>query len=411
MNKILRAALPVLTAISIIPVAAASYELTGRISSDLYAYQGSENDHLRPYFRFRGNGVAWRTQDGRLVRLHTSLRWTSDFTDKLPSDPELFVYDAYAHLSRVIPQTDLYAGRQFVYTGVGSALLDGARIHFRRNKNLSLNLFGGSRVASVDPEAVQSLADDLVLGGGFGVRPDKASRLSLSWMMRRRDGDQSFHRVGIEADRYLKSFEIYARASYNAIDHRLAETLARVVSRPGAWYFSGEYHWREPLVSSNSIFTLLDFDHYQIGRFEARRRVWRQMSVVTHAQADLSDVDNSWRTGCGFSTPFYSLSWIHQTGYSGDNDGVRGYAKRPLSDRLECYATANLFRYRVQQEQVERSDSYASTAGLRWRAGWGITILVEGQYLRNAVLKDDGRFLLRISKDFSVRSGNGRKEL
>lgn len=409
-NKIFGASLLTLLAISIIPAQVASYDLTGQISSDLYAYQGSDDDHLRPYFRFRGNGLVWRSPDGRFLRLHTSLRWTSDFADKLPADPELFVYDAYAHLSRVIPQSDLYVGRQFVYSGVGSALMDGGRIEFRRNKNYSLNVFGGSWVASEDPEAVQSLTDDLVVGGRFGVRPDKASRIGLSWMLRRRGGDSSFFRVGVEADRYLRLFEIYGRVSYNAIDYRLADLLGRVVYRPGTWYFSGEYHWREPLVPSNSIFTLLDFDRCQIGRVEARRRVWRQLSIVTHAQADLTGGDESWRTGVGFSTPFYSLSWIHQTGYGGENDGVTGYANRPLGDRWDCYATANLFRYRVQREQLKRSDAYASTVGLRWRAGWGITITAEGQYLRNAVLKDDGRFLLRVSKDFAVRSNGGREE-
>jgi hypothetical protein len=345
----------------------------------------------------------------RFLRLHTSLRWTSDFADKLPSDPGLFVYDAFAHLSGVVPQTDLYAGRQLVYTGVGSALMDGGRIQFRRTGNLSFNVFGGSSVSSEDPETVRSLGDDLVAGAQLSARPDRSTRLGLSWMLRRRNGEQSFHRVGIDADRFMSSSEIYGRVSYNAVDHRLADILTRAVYRPGAWYFSGEYHWREPLVSSNSIFALVDFDRYQIGRIEARRRVWRQLSVLVHAQADLSGGDESWRTGIGFSTPFYALSWIHQTGYGGENDGVSGYVNRTLSDRWDCYASANLFRYRVQLEQTERSDAYASTIGLRWRPGWGMTILAEGQYLSNAVLKADRRFLLRISKDFSVRPDHGRK--
>lgn len=389
---------------------AASYEITGRVSSDLYAYQGAQSDHLRPYFRFQGNLAAWRSPEGRSLLLRTSLRWTSDLSDKLPADPHLYVYTAYAQLSKILPQTDLLLGRQFVFTGVGSALMDGGRIQFRRQRNLNLDLFGGSTVSSEDPEQIQSPGDHLVVGGRFSARPDKASRLGLSWMLRKRDGDISYHRVGFDASRFIGLSEIYGRTSFNAADYRLAEILARATYRPGKWYFSGEYYWREPSVASNSIFALIDFKRYQLGRVEARRRIWKSLSIITHIQADLTDSDDTWRTAVGFSTPLVSLSWIHQTGYGGDNDGVSGYANYTLNERWTCYASANLHRYRVQMEQMERSDAYASTIGVRWRANWGVTIQAEGQYLRNAVLKDDGRFLLRIIKDFSFRSPTPEKE-
>ncbi len=390
----------------VFPFPAVSYDLTGRISSDIYAYQGTNGDHIRPYFRFQGDMLAWRAEEGRSLRFHTSLRWTSDFADKLTSDPELFIYDAYAHLSELPTWVDLYVGRQFVYTGIGSALIDGGRLHFRRTKNLSFNIFGGSSVSSEDPDKVRSLDDDLMLGGHFIARPGRSTKLGLSWMLRRRDGYQSFHRAGIDVDQLLGPAEMYGRVSYNAAGSRLAEILARAVFRPGAWYVSGEYLWREPSVRSNSIFTLVDFERYQTGRVEARRRVWRQLSVLANVQATLSGDEDTWYTGIGFSAPVVSLTWIHQTGYAGDNDGISGHFNLMLNNWLDCYASINLFRYRVQNEQVDHSDAYASTAGLRWRPGWGITIVTEGQYLRNAVLKDDGRLLLRILKSFTVRSEN-----
>lgn len=391
----------------ITPAAIGAYELTGRVSSDLYAYQSTGEDHFRSYLRFNGNLLAWRADDGRSLRVVTSMRWTDDFADKLPNDPTLFVYETYAQLNGIPPRTDLYVGRMFVYNGAGSALLDGGKIYFRRNKNYNVQIFGGSSVRSEDPEKINSLVDDLVAGGRFGFRPDDNSSMGLNVMFKRREGHTDYLRAGIDAKHYLGPAEFFGRASFNAAFLRLAEVLARAAYRPGKWYFSGEYHWREPLVPGNSIFSMVDFDGYQIGRVEARRLVWRRLSVTGHAQADLAGSDKSWWTGLGFSTPYYSLSWIHKTGYGGDNDGVSGYLNQRLSDELECFASANLYRYRVQDEQVERSDAYASTVGLRWRAGWGLTVTAEGQYLRNAVLKDDGRLLLRIAKDFSVR---GKKD-
>lgn len=392
---------------SLLSVHAHAYELNGRVSADLYSYQGSDQDHLRPYLRFWGDMLAWRSLEGRSLRLHTSLRWTSDFADKRSSDPSVFVYDAYAHVRGAPSGTDLYLGRQFVYTGVGSALMDGGRVHYRYKEWIRLKVFGGSAVSSEDPERVRSVGDHLVVGGRVDFAPHRVTTVGLGWMLKRRDGRQSDHRVGVDAVGLFGSSEVYGRTSFNVADRRLSEILARTMWRPGAWYFSAEYVWREPFISSNSIFAIVDFSRYQLGRVEARRRAWRQVSVVAHAQGYRSGGEDSWRAGIGFATSAASLSWFHQTGYGGDNDGVSGHLNHRLRDGLTGHITANLYRYRVQHEQVERSDAYASTVGLRWRAGGGITVLAEAQYLRNAVSEDDVRGLLRISKRFSVNTGGG----
>lgn len=402
MNLIRRTAVLALASACLIPSQVYSFNMNGRVSADLYSYQGLTEDHVRPYIRFQGNAMAWRSENGRYVRLHTSLRWMTDLADKLPRDPELYVYDAYAHVSGVLQRTDLYVGRQFVYSGVGSALMDGGRIKVHPIEQLSIDIFGGSTVLSQDPETIQSLDGHLVVGGRLGAYLGRATRLGLNWMLRRRDGTASYNRIGADADRLFGPAEIYGRVSYNIVDRRLADVRARAIYRPGAWYFSGEYYWREPLVEGNSIFTIVDFYRYQIGRVEGRYRVWRNVSIAAHVQTTVSDSDDSWRTGLGFVSPMFSLAWIRQTGYAGDNDGVTGYFNYWFDDKWSVYATANLFRYRVQLEQMDRSDAYATTGGVQWRVGHGITILAEAQYLRNAVFQDDTRMLLRIAKDFSL---------
>jgi hypothetical protein len=385
-------------------------ELNGQISSDLYAYQGKDQDHLRPYLRFRANMLAWRGSNNRALRLVTSLRWTSDLADQLPSDPSLFVYQTYARLQGLPGRSDVRIGRQFVYSGVGSALMDGGRISLRPWRYLDVNLFGGSTVSSEDPETIRSLGDYLIVGGRLGLRPYQQTQLGLSWLLKQSGGSVAFNRVGLDVNQPAGRSDLYGRVSFNAVKFSLADVMARVSFRPGPWYVSGEYQYREPVVFGNSIFAVIDADPYQIGRVEARRRIWQPVSIVGSLQADLSSDENSWRTGLGFNSPTLSLSWIYQTGFGGDNNGLSGYFNRPLSSRLTCYASARLYRYRVQQEQVERSDAYASTAGLRYRAGWGVTVITEGQYLRNAVYANDSRILIRIIKHFSTGFNNSRKE-
>jgi len=405
--KFPRAGLAALLLLSLIAVCGDAYELSGRISSDFYSYQSADQDHLRPYLRFNGNLLAWESADGRSLRIHSSVRWTSDFSDQLWSDPQLFVRDLYAHLSQVIPRSDLYLGRQFVYNGVGSALIDGGRVRIRPIQAVTVDFFGGSSVSSEDPETVRSLDDNLVVGARLGARPDRASRLGLNWMWRRREGQTSVNRIGLDADRRLGRAEVFGRVAYNAADLRLAEILGRAMYRAGKWYVSGEYMWREPSVASSSMFSLVDFDRYSIGRLEARRTVWRDISILAHVQTDLSDGNDSWRTGLGLAGRFYSLSYTRQSGDGGDSDGLSGYLNLRITPRWECYANANLNQYRVQEEQGERSDAYASTFGVRWKAGRGVSVRSEIQYLGNAVSDGDVRFLLRINKSFSISSNKG----
>ncbi len=218
-----------------------SYELNGQISSDFYAYQGSDKDHLRPYLRFRANMLAWRGMDNRTLRLVTSLRWTSDFADQLPSDPSLFVYQTYARLQGMPARTDIRIGRQFVYTGVGSALMDGGRIQIRPARYLDVNLFGGSTVSSEDPETIRSLSDHFVLGGRLGLRPYRRTQLGLSWLLKQRGGSAGFHRLGLDLNQPVGQADLYGRVSLNAVDLSMAEVMTRVSYRPGRWFVSGEY--------------------------------------------------------------------------------------------------------------------------------------------------------------------------
>jgi hypothetical protein len=193
--------------------------------------------------------------------------------------------------------------------------------------------------------------------------------------------------------------------SYNTEERRLAEVRAAVSMRPDGWYISGEYNWREPSVGSNNIFAIVDFEPYQITRVAVRRRITGQLSAVGRVHADVAGSDAPVRTGIGLAGLFWSVEWIHQTGSAGENNGLRGWLNVSARDNLDFYARANLYRYRIQEEHVDRSDAYSTTAGLQWQMGRGFDIRSEVQYLRNAVSNEDIRLFLRLSKQLRLRPG------
>jgi hypothetical protein len=383
-------------------------ELNGRLSSDLYTYEQNGQSHVRPHLGVRTNLIGWRSPDSKSFSFHTYFRWRTDLSDKLATDPRMFVYHSYFRVSGVIKRTDLYLGRQFVYCGVGSALLDGARIRLKPSGKLQLDLFGGSTVASQDPEKIRSFSDFGSLGGRMAIRPCPSFGLGLNWMLGKRDGQVSYNRLGLDGEKTSGQFQLYGRTSYNVSARRLAEILTRISYPHRGWYFSGEFDWHEPSVPENSLFSLIDFQYYQEIRLNVQRSVLPNLTVVSQLELGLLEGEDSWRTTLGVRTSFYGISLHHKGGYGGDNDGVSGFLNLQLNRQWEIFATANLYRYRVQEEQEDRSESYASSLGLIRRFGRGVTARAEGQYLRNAVQKDDARFLIRLAKVFSFNSNSGK---
>ena len=388
---------------------AQAVELKGRLTSDAYIYEEDGESHFRPYERLRADLTAWREADNRSLLFHTYLRWTSDLAHKRATDPQTYVYDTYVKLTGIPEGATFSLGRQFVYTSAGSSLLDGIRSRFQPVRRIQVDIFGGSNVSALDPEKIQPFADFAVIGSRVSFQVKTSSRLGLNWMLRRSEGSTTLHRGAVDGETSITGARLYGRLAYNLADMRVAELLMRASYARSKWIVSGEFDWREPSVSSNSLFSLIDFHRYQVFRLDLQRSVWRQLAAVAQLHLGIFKDDNSWRTAFGLRAGAYSVLWQHQQGYGGQNDAMVGYCNVRLTTQWECFASANMGRYRVQDEQDDRSDAYAANLGVRWRPGMGLIFQAEGQYLRNAVQSRDIRGNLRISKDFSLGKdmGNG----
>jgi len=383
-------------------------ELKGRFTSDLYISETNDVTHVRAYERLRAEMVTWRGDRSGALSLHTYLRWRSDFANKRPDDPQWFVYDAYVRLKERPRGSEFDVGRQFVYNGAGSALMDGLRLRYRAGAGVNLDVFGGSAASRVDPEEVRSLSDYTVAGARINVTAGRMTRLGIGWMLRRDAGSMVFHRLSFDGRHELGRGAFYTRLGLNAQYMRVADVLARISYTPAEWYLSGEFGWREPSVSGNSVFSLLEFDRYKDIRLEAQRRVGNGVAVVTQGQASLYEDETAWRGSVGIRGSIGAISWNTQTGHRGKNNGLSGTLNVPLNRYWTGFASANVNRYRVQDEQEDLSDAYASSAGLLWRSGSGWMARGEVQYLRNAVATSDVRTLIRVTRSFSHRPESGQ---
>ncbi len=377
-------------------------ELKGVLGSELYVWKETGKHHVRPYESIQANLLAWHGPNSQSLSFHTYLRWTSDFSSKLPGDPNTFVYDTYLKLTDLPRGTTLMIGRQFVYSATGSALLDGARIRYNLPLQLKMDLFGGSDVSNLDPKKIQSFSKFGVIGAGLSHSLNSSTHFGLEWLRKQSEGQTSFNRASLYAESAKRGFTFYGRIAYNLFNSGLAEIITRGAYSFKAWHASAEFNMREPSVASNTLFSIIDFRSYKQIRLEARRAILSQLAVVAGYHQTFLQGDNSWRGSIGINLKNYSIGWQHQKGYAGDNDGIYGNIILQLNTGWQAYSNVSLFRYRIQEMQPNRNDAYAANAGINWRSLSGIDVRLEGQYLRNAVQKDDIRLYMKLSNRFSL---------
>lgn len=383
------------------------FELTGRLSSDFYGYEEAGIEHLRPHLGLRSTVTAWRGQRRGQLSFHSSLRWRSDLSNQLQGDPQTFVYEAYARLKDMPKGTLVAIGRQYVYSGLSSTLIDGTRIKFRVGGRFEVSAYGGSRVSRVNPEKSYTLDKRGSYGGRFTYAFPQAFRVGLAWVLDKSYGEVSNHKLGLDVEKRFAEVNLFTRVAYDTPNRRLSDIIARVGYRPGSWRLSAEYAWRYPSVNLNSLFSLIDYDRRSELRFNLSRTVWRRLALFTRSTVRLNAGEKTWSGSIGLRATDYHIAWRFQDGDGGQRSGLTGFLRWRCHTSLELYASADLSRYRVQPEQIELNDAYSAALGIRWEHDSGLRAGLEGQYLRNAVATTDYRVLLRVSKSFAL-GGKGR---
>lgn len=383
-------------------------EFKGTVYSDWYGFTQKDSTYLELFGGVRGNWVAWQNSNRSRLDVRGNVRWTNDPKRDQKNRQEFYIYELFAKYSN--PRTELALGRQFVYNDLHSTLIDGFRSRLFIKSHLSIVLFAGTQVLTSDPTALKNFSDFGVSGLRVGYEKPRSFRSALNWIFSKIGGDVSMHSVGAELEKNVNHWQLTGRTAYNIEQSRISDALIRIVLRPNDWYVSGEVRTREPSISHASIFSILEHERYRLARIEARRKVWKSVSLGTQARYSRSIGHDAWNTTLTLSSNNGSIGWNHQSGYGGESDGFLGALWMNVSSHIDVYASTNLNRYRVQNEQSGLSDSYGSTVGLSWRSKSGFVIRSEVQWFQNATQSSDVRYYLRLSKDFSLGGTKPRGE-
>lgn len=396
------AACLVVLSVGAIAHAGSPVRLNGSLSTDLYFLDDGADNRVQSYHAFRATLTA-PTSTGKYWQVRTNLRWRKDL-DNSPRDvDQLYVYETYLQFAGIIKRSNLTVGRQFIYSNLGAALVDGGRLKLGFGKRLSVEIYGGSQVQSGQPDKVKSISDFGTAGARFSGKIDNLSNWGLEGLLRKYDGSVSYSAVGIDLARSKSISQMYAQAAYDIANNRFALLRGRVSLSPQKWFVSGEFIWREPVVRANSLFSVVSFERYRLARLGLRRNLRGQLALDGSAGLSFGSPTTTLYSTLGLTGGNWGVGWRHQNGRGTSSNGIYGFANIDLSRQWSIYGNTDLSRYRIQELQESLSDAYSASAGLSFRPGSDFTIRAEAQFLRNAVSSSDTRLFIRILKGFSVQ--------
>jgi len=374
----------------------------GQLSSEVYLYEQDSTKHTRLYQSLRFNLNLWKHYDKKIT-LQNYTRWTTDFDNKFTTDPQLFVYNALIFFDNIVPKSKISFGRQFVYTSTGSDLIDGVNITNRSLSNLRFQIFGGIRVNRLDPETILNDDEYKVAGVQTYYSISKNVRLGLNWFSRIQDKEIIYNRFGFNGNINYNRNRLYSRIALDPNLLTINEILFRIDHNYFKWSVGLEYLYREPSVTSSSIFSIINVNPYNRFRFNTQYKLNKQVRLIGNINYSLYEQENSLSGSAGFRTSVFSLFYNYQNGYGGDKNGISGSIYHNLNDNFSVYGSANVSRYRVQEEQEDLNDAYSTSLGITGRIDKTWQIRTEWQYLRNAIESSSSRIYLRIDKQFNFR--------
>lgn len=383
--------------------------LNGSLSSDWYFLQDSTFNRVQSYNALRAT-LSLPSSSTKYLLVRTNLRWRKDLDNSPAAISQLYVYETYLQCSGPIKRTNVWIGRQFKYSNLGSALIDGGTIQVKFGRRLQVEAFGGSQVLGAKSDKIRSFSDYGMAGVRLSGRLDPTTSWGVDGMLRRYDASVSYSVAGIDISHTYKTFQSFAQAAYDIANHRVAVLRARANLNPNQWFFSGEFIWREPMVRSNSLFSVVAYDRYRLARVGLRRTLHGSLGVDGSANLSFAGTTTTLYSTLGLAAGNWGFGWRHQHGRGTLSNGAYGYVSLDLTRQWSVFGNTDLSRYRVQELEESLIDAYAATAGISYRAGSEFTIRAEGQFLRNALSRSDWRLFLRVAKGFSIQpSGAGAR--
>jgi hypothetical protein len=399
--------------------------------------------------RFVTSALAWERQDtvgkstahlfgnqtlqfslaGKNLSLHTYLQGFNDFGGELKNDPQYRLYNLYLKASNLFDLVDLSVGRQTVFAGVGVGSMDGGLFTVKtwESKLRVTGYYGLLPAPAQKAELIGDRKHNFMTGGQVLLSPWEFGRFSLSYTKKdiqpdaytaiRRDS--LFNPISIDIkpsaseEEYLSGdvsidygdfVSGYARYDYDMNFNKSSRvqlfSRAKVVEDLNV---TGEYIYREPRLSYNSllsVFTYNTLNEYEFGFeyvFEKPWQVFGKFGYVSYGD------ESSNRMTVGVNGSYCSVSITQNLGYGGELSGASLTASYPCAEwKLTPTLMVSYAQYRLS-DQVNLENVLSSAFGVVYRPLTMLSFDTQVQWIRNKIYSNDVRLFFRLSYALSER--------
>jgi hypothetical protein len=414
-------------------VSASAQLMTGRLTTSMYGFEGNSSvkdlngnvntvtaTYLRAYENLFFNAA---TED---YAFNMNAMVSNDFGTAIETDPELRVNSFLLKVKNIGGLADITAGRQFVFAGVGSGLIDGLSGTARfLDRTLSVTGYGGSNVIQSREVRKNYIGTNGLFGGQITYAPIEEALVGLSYMNKRMERkpysslrmDSLFNPYTVVINSRPNEEELASLDLEYEHGHTLAlqaktdfdfhsEEISKVqtFARYGVMKqlsITGEYIYRQPRVAYNSIFSVFNINSTK--EIEGGLEYRPMMSAFFYARfANVSYVDEtSQRLVVGGSYDVFSANYTQNFGYAGELNGISVQAVYPMLDRtLTPMIAFGYATYKHDKADAAR-DVVNGTLGAVYRPMQSLSTDLQVQWMSNPQYKNDVRLFLKVNYWFS----------
>ena len=401
--------------------------MTGRLTTSFYGFEGRDSAFAKTLYLRAYENVYFNAASGD-YSFNMNAMVSNDFSSTIETDPELRVNSFLMKVKNIGGLVDVSAGRQFVYAGVGSGLIDGLSGSAKFLDNtLAVTGYGGSNVIQSREIRKNYIGRNGLFGGQITYAPIEDGVVGLSYMNKRwerkpytalrldslfnpysivinsRPNEEELASLDVEYQ-HEQEYTIQAKTDFDFRTEELSkiQTFARVgVMKELS--VTAEYIYRQPRVAYNSIFSVFNVNSTK----EIEGGVEYRPMAKTFFFARFANVayidDNSQRLVLGGTYDIVSATYTQNFGYAGELNGISVQAIYPMMERTLTPMCALGYATYKQSKTDKASDVVNGTVGVVYRPAQALSTDLQIQWMNNPQYKNDMRLFLKINYWFSEK--------
>ncbi len=290
-------------------------------------------------------------------------------------------------------------GRQFIYSGVINGTIDGLLISIKPINRLHIKMVGGLEATQERDFGIRKWSEGNVLGGYVSYRFLSQTKVEMSYFQKERSEKTVWQLGGFALNGKFKENMYYqATLDYNFKTSEIQGQRYRLSYYKTNWNFMAEYNSQKPRIHEDSyfkIFKIYAYDQVRTGVYYQLKSY--QLGILYLFTAFESDNNNELQFTIG--SDWGIAGFLFQNGFGGDNSGVYGEIRYPISPNITLRLFSSYYNY--QRHTLDISENaIAFSGGIEYRPQKQFIVQAELQESKNSYFENDLRGLIRLIYSF-----------